>query len=105
MTFLERLGTETGYPIDHVFKISRHSGIIFRGCNDEGIKTATASVTLKEDASTSIAQNFGSLEEVYNRLGATFSPPTPALKQCFNLNAGVVIIAVPSVGFFDQIGI
>ncbi len=68
-------------------------------------KERTASVTLKgEDTSRSVA-DAQALEEVYNKLGATFAPLTPALKQRFNLERGVVVSEVRRGGIFDQIGI
>jgi Do/DeqQ family serine protease len=66
--------------------------------------TATTSVTLKnQEVNTARASQ--SLEEIYNKLGATFAPPPAELKQRFGINSGVVVTDVQSGGFFDQIGI
>lgn len=68
--------------------------------------TTTASATLKGEEQIKIAaKTNGSLEKIYNRLGAKFAPLTNALKQNFNLNSGVVVTDVSSGGVFDQIGI
>jgi Do/DeqQ family serine protease len=67
--------------------------------------TGTASVTLKSEEPKTTAGNTASLEEIYNRLGATFAPLTNTLRQHFNLNSGVVVTDVRPGGFFDQIGI
>ena len=65
-------------------------------------KVTTVSVTLKaEEATNSTA----SLQELYNRLGASFEPLTKTLKQRYNLDAGVVVTEVRRGGFFDEAGI
>jgi serine protease Do len=46
-----------------------------------------------------------SINAIYERLGAKFSPLTPAIKQRYNLNAGVVVTDVKRGGIFDMIGI
>jgi len=51
------------------------------------------------------AKSDRALEEIYNRLGATFAPLTADIKQHFNLNAGVLVTRVRKDGFFDQAGI
>lgn len=67
-------------------------------------KVRTASVTLKgEERSMRARQQ--SLKEIYRKLGASFSEITPALKQRFNLNSGVLVTEVFPGGFFDQLGI
>lgn len=69
-------------------------------------KTGAVSATLKgEEATKALADNSQSLQEIYNKLGAAFAPLTPALRQRFSLNAGVVVTDVRSGGFFDQVGI
>jgi S1-C subfamily serine protease len=45
------------------------------------------------------------LQEIYNKLGASFAPLTADIKQHFNLNAGVLVTKVYRNGFFDQAGI
>jgi len=45
------------------------------------------------------------LQEIYNRLGATFAPLTNDIKQYFNLSSGVMVTDVRRNGFFDQAGI
>ena len=69
-------------------------------------KVASTSVTLKgEDAARALANDSEALKEIYNKLGATFAPLTPALKQRFNLKSGVVVTEVYNGGFFEQLGI
>lgn len=65
----------------------------------------TALVTLKGEAPKNTAQANPPLQDIYNRLGATFAPITTEIKQRFNLNAGVVVTNVRRGGFFEQIGI
>lgn len=64
----------------------------------------TVSVTLKGEE-TATAKRTQSLKEIYNRLGAGFTPLTGELKERLNINSGVVVTNVRSGGFFDQIGI
>ena len=45
------------------------------------------------------------MQELYNRLGASFEPLTNTLKQRYNLDAGVVVTEVRRGGFFDEAGI
>jgi Do/DeqQ family serine protease len=47
----------------------------------------------------------GSVSEIYEKLGATFAPLTPAIKQRYSLRAGVVVTDVRAGGVFDMIGI
>lgn len=69
-------------------------------------KSEVVTVTLKEEATGKvIAHNAPSLEEIYNKLGARFSPLTPALRERFSLEAGILVTAVLKGGFFDQVGI
>ncbi|MEO6000228.1 MAG: trypsin-like peptidase domain-containing protein [Chitinophagaceae bacterium] len=71
--------------------------------------TATVSATLhSEDVAKTEkpeATNDRALQEIYNRLGATFAPLTAEIKQHFNLNTGVLVTRVRKDGFFDQAGI
>ncbi|MBG6233681.1 Do/DeqQ family serine protease [Pedobacter sp. CAN_A7] len=67
-------------------------------------KKNSTSVTL--DKEKAIAKTDGnSMEEIYDRLGATFAPLSPALKQRLELTGGVVVAEVRQGGFFSQIGI
>ncbi|MGK2860564.1 MAG: trypsin-like peptidase domain-containing protein [Chitinophagaceae bacterium] len=68
--------------------------------------TATASVTLKGEEPAKITMKTNQpLQDIYNRLGATFAPLTNELKQRFNITAGVVVTNISRGGFFNQIGI
>ncbi len=68
--------------------------------------TATVSVTLhSEEVAKTAPKSDKTLEDIYNRLGATFSPLTTDIKQQFNLKAGVLVTKVLRDGFFDQAGI
>jgi S1-C subfamily serine protease len=71
--------------------------------------TATASATLhSEDVVKNEKYEPKSgrdIQEIYNRLGATFVPLTADIKQQFNLSAGVLVEKVRKDGFFDQTGI
>jgi Do/DeqQ family serine protease len=88
-------------------RIARHKpGDVLKLTYLRNGKSATASVTLKsEEPQKTTAENTGSLEEIYRKLGATFAPLSSTLKQRFNLNSGVVITDVLKGGFFDQLGI
>ncbi|MDQ6813094.1 MAG: PDZ domain-containing protein, partial [Bacteroidota bacterium] len=66
---------------------------------------ATTSVTLKGEAPQKATVKTNELAEIYNRLGATFAPLTSEAKQHFNLASGVLVKAVRTGGFFDQVGI
>ena len=71
--------------------------------------TAIVSATLQNEvvakAENQETRSERGLQEIYNRLGATFAPLTADIKQHFNLNAGVLVTRVRKVGFFDQAGI
>ncbi len=71
--------------------------------------TATVSATLHSEvvakAEKPKANKARGLQEIYNKLGATFAPLTPEIKQRFNLNTGVLVTRVIKDGFFDQAGI
>ncbi|HZK97195.1 MAG TPA: trypsin-like peptidase domain-containing protein [Prolixibacteraceae bacterium] len=69
-------------------------------------KTNTVSATLKGEAPTKItASSDESLDQIYDKLGVSFSPLTDQQKQYFNINSGVVVTNVRKGGFFDQNGI
>ncbi len=71
--------------------------------------TATVSATLHSEVVAKTekpeAEGERGLQEIYNRLGATFAPLTAGIKQRFNLSAGVLVTRVYRNGFFDQAGI
>ncbi len=68
-------------------------------------KTYKVSVTLKEEEASNLAENSASIKEIYNKLGARFSPLSSALKERYNLKSGVLVIEVSIGGFFYQLGI
>ncbi|MDQ3847075.1 MAG: trypsin-like peptidase domain-containing protein [Bacteroidota bacterium] len=67
-------------------------------------KSVTVSVTLKEESNTA-AENTQPLQNIFNKLGASFAPLPEALKERYDLTSGVIITDVQSGGFFDQLGI
>jgi serine protease Do len=67
-------------------------------------KKNSTSVTLDKEKAI-LKTDGNSLEEIYDRLGATFVPLSPALKQRLELTGGVVVAEVRQGGFFSQIGI
>ncbi|GAB4019315.1 hypothetical protein GCM10028808_56670 [Spirosoma migulaei] len=71
--------------------------------------TATVSATLHSEAVVKTAKtepkNDRALQNIYNRLGASFAPLTAEIKQHFNLSVGVLVTKVYRKGFFDQAGI
>ncbi len=71
--------------------------------------TASVSATLLNEvvinAEKREAKSSGALQEIYERLGATFAPLTADIKQRFNLATGVMVTSVRREGFFDQAGI
>ncbi len=71
--------------------------------------TTTVSATLHNEVvaktETLEAKSDRGLQEIYNRLGATFAPLTDDIKRRFNLSAGVLVTRVYRNGFFDQAGI
>ena len=66
--------------------------------------THNAVATLKGIERESVASS-ESLNAIYERLGAKFSPLTTAIKQRYNLSAGVLVTEVKRGGIFDMIGI
>ncbi len=68
--------------------------------------TATASVTLKGDLPAKVtAKTNQPLQDIYDKLGATFAPLTNEIKQHFNLTSGVLVTNVRRSGFFYEVGI
>lgn len=70
-------------------------------------KDRTASVTLKGESDLKVAGNSdnSSVEELYNRLGASFAPASSAQKQRYKINSGVVVTDVHSGGLFSYYGV
>ena len=68
-------------------------------------KRAETTAVLKAEEDRQVAGSSQSLTEIYRKLGAKFSPLSSALKERFNLDAGVVVTEVLIGGFFDQVGI
>jgi Do/DeqQ family serine protease len=66
--------------------------------------THNAVATLKAAEKESVASS-ESLNAIYERLGAKFSPLTSGIKQRYNLSAGVLVTEVKRGGIFDMIGI
>jgi S1-C subfamily serine protease len=65
-----------------------------------------ASVVLKgEEASRPSEGAAQNLQDIYERLGASFAPLSEGLKQRYDTDAGVVVSEVRPGGFFDQLGI
>ncbi|WP_432714649.1 trypsin-like peptidase domain-containing protein [Pedobacter sp.] len=60
--------------------------------------------TLKAEPNAA-EQSTMSLKEIYQKLGARFSPLTPKLKEHFQLNNGVLVTEVAPTGLFAQLGI
>jgi len=67
-------------------------------------KSKYTSATLKGEEQV-LASNAPPVTELYDRLGAIFSPLTPALKERYNIDGGMLVTQVRTGGFFDQIGI
>jgi len=65
-------------------------------------KTLTA--VLKADEGAKIASS-KSVEEVFNKLGASFAPISESTKKKFGLNAGLIVSEVRNGGLFDQVGL
>ncbi len=91
-------------------RIARHKpGDVIKLTYQRKADTTTVSATLQnEDMAVTEKPKVVSdraLQEIYNRLGATFAPLTADVKQHFNLNAGVLVTRVYRNGFFDQAGI
>ena len=69
-------------------------------------KLNNVAVTLQgEETVRATADNEASLKEIYVKLGASFAPITPAVKEQLNLRSGVMVTEVMRGGFFDRIGI
>lgn len=68
-------------------------------------KTLDKTVVLKGEESASLASSNTTVKEVYQQLGAEFSPVPNRIKENYNLKSGVVVTSVIPNGFFDQVGI
>lgn len=68
-------------------------------------KVDSTSATLKGEEAAKPLTDSESLKEIYNKLGASFEPITPAIKERFNINSGVVVTDIRDGGFFDRMGI
>ena len=66
----------------------------------------TFAVTLKADNTGTLASTrTKSAEEIYNKLGASFAPLTPAQKQKYHMNSGVLVTQVRQGRMFDELEI
>lgn len=68
-------------------------------------KERTVSVTLKGDEQLNVAKNTRSVTEIYNTLGASFSPVTAAQKKQYSINGGLVVTDSRRGGLFNSYGI
>ena len=68
-------------------------------------KSRTVTATLKGEESLKLAGSNKSAEEIYNTLGASFSPVSGAQKQRYKINSGVVVTEVRDGGLFSNFGI
>lgn len=68
-------------------------------------KTQSTTAKLQADTKETLAANQPSVEELNNKLGAVFSPLSPALKERLNIGGGVVVSKILIGGFFYQLGI
>lgn len=68
-------------------------------------RTDSTTAILKGEEDAKSLTDSESLKEMYNKLGATFAPITPAIKERFNLRSGVVVTDIREGGFFDRLGI
>jgi len=62
-------------------------------------------VTLKAELPTAKLVESRSAEELYNKLGASFSPLSQSQKSRFHVNSGVMVTQVRDGGMFDSYGI
>lgn len=66
----------------------------------------TVAATLKgEQATEAPPKNPAALAAIHEKLGASFAPLPSALKQQFQLRAGVLVTEVQAGGFFAQLGV
>lgn len=70
-----------------------------------GGKEHSATATLKGEEAAQRLGSDESLRDIYERLGAIFAPLTEALRERYNVKAGVLVRDVFPGGFFDQLGI
>jgi len=70
----------------------------------DGKERNTSAKLKREDRSRDLASR-QSVSEMYEKLGARFTPLPSALKQQLGVNAGVVVTEVARNGVFGQIGI
>lgn len=60
-------------------------------------------VTLKGEEESLAATE--SIDEIHRKLGAKFSPLTPAIRERYGLKSGVVVTGIQRGGIFDTIGV
>lgn len=68
-------------------------------------KTFDTSVILKGEETANLASTNESVREIYEKLGANFSPLPERVKEMYQLESGVLVSSVVRNGFFDQVGI
>ena len=68
-------------------------------------KTQSTTATLQAETKENLAANQLSIDEIHNKLGAVFSPLSPAIKERLNIGGGVVVSQILIGGFFHQLGI
>ena len=68
-------------------------------------KANTVTATLDAEPKANEEKDGLSLDKIYEKLGASFEPLSPAIKQQFNIRSGVVVTDVAPGGFFGKIGI
>jgi S1-C subfamily serine protease len=99
-------GTQLSSSTEFTERIARHKpGDVIKLVYLRDGKTTTTSVTLKGEEPKTLAKSQQPLLEIYNKLGASFAPLTPSIKQRFSLNQGVLVTDVGRGGFFDRVGI
>jgi Do/DeqQ family serine protease len=66
------------------------------------VRSTTATLKQEEEKSKG---DYGSLQNIFDKLGARFEPLSAALKERYELDGGVLVAEVRRGGFFDQLGI
>lgn len=68
-------------------------------------KTQSTTAKLQAETRDNLAANTLSINDLHNKLGAVFSPLSPAIKERLNIDGGVVVSQILIGGFFHQLGI
>ncbi|MCC8410775.1 trypsin-like peptidase domain-containing protein [Mucilaginibacter sp. UR6-1] len=99
-------GTKISSSVELSERIARHNpGDKLKLVLKRGDKQIDATVTLKAQESTDLAEENLPAPALSAQLGASFAPLSEAFKQHYQLNTGLAVTAIDPKGLFARIGI